>query len=253
MGFLRMIIGILFFLGIAYFFSSERKKIDWRLVAVGIGLQLFLGLILIGGAQYDGDSEIIDQLLNFIPSIFSVVSEKFVTLLGYTEQGTTFLFGNLLNNNGSIGFIFAIKVLPTVIFFSTVTAGLYYLGVLQVIVKSIAWIMAKTMGLSGAESLSAAGNIFLGQTEAPLLVKPFVPGMTQSELMCLMTGGMATIAGGVLAGYVFLLGGDSPEEQVKFASYLLNASIMNAPAAIVMSKIFIPELFKENINIIIYG
>ncbi len=248
MSFLRLLMGIVFFIAIAYFFSNNRKKIDWRLVSVGLGLQLILGLVLIGGARAKVETEWIKFVLNFVPNIFASLSEKFVTLLGYTEQGTAFLFGNLLNDNGNIGFIFAIKVLPTVIFFSTVTAGLYYLGVLQIIVKSIAWVMAKTMRLSGAESLSAAGNIFLGQTEAPLLVKPFVAKMTNSELMCLMTGGMATIAGGVLAGYVFLLGGDSAEEQVKFASYLLSASIMNAPAAIVISKILTPELNKEAIN-----
>src|SRR5690606_19503792 len=128
------------------------------------------------------------------------------------------------------------------------SSGLYYLGILQKIVFSIAWVMSRTMRLSGAESLSAAGNIFLGQTEAPLLVRPFIPTMTKSELMCLMTGGMATIAGGVLAGYVAFLGGDSIEEQTKFAAYLLSASIMNAPAAIVISKIVIPEVARDKIN-----
>ena len=133
------------------------------------------------------------------------------------------------------------QALPTVIFFSAVTAGLYYAGILQKIVFVFAWIMAKTMRLSGAESMSAAGNVFLGQTEAPLLVKPFINKMTNSELLCLMTGGMATIAGSVLGAYVAFLGGGDPDQQAKFATYLLSASIMNAPAAILMAKIFLPE------------
>lgn len=249
MGFLRALIGIAFFIGIAFLLSGNRKKIDWRIVGVGLGLQIFLGFLLIGGKEVNVESDFVRGLLNFVPNIFSAASEKFVTLLGYTEEGTRFIFGNLINDsNENIGFIFAFKVLPTVIFFSTLTAGLYYLGVLQLIVKGIAWIMAKTMRLSGAESLSAAGNIFLGQTEAPLLVKPFVANMTRSELLCLMTGGMATIAGGVLAGYVTMLGGSDPEEQAVFASYLLSASFMNAPAAIIMSKILLPELQKDEIN-----
>jgi len=184
--------------------------------------------------------------VDFVARIFAVVSRGFVKFLSFSEDGAVFLFGDLATT--SFGFIFAFQVLPTIIFFSTVSAGLYYLGVLQKIVFGIAWVMSRTMRLSGAESLSAAGNIFLGQTEAPLLVRPFIPTMSRSELMCLMTGGMATIAGGVLAGYVAFLGGDSVEEQSRFAAYLLGASIMNAPAAIVMSKIIIPETNKDNIN-----
>ena len=176
----------------------------------------------------------------FVNYFFKMI--KLVKFLSFSEAGAAFIFGDLAGN--TFGFIFAFKVLPTIIFFSTVSAGLYYLGILQKIVFGIAWVMARTMRLSGPESLSAAGNIFLGQTEAPLLVRPFIPTMSKSELMCLMTGGMATIAGGVLAGYVAFLGGDSLEEQSKFAAYLLGASIMNAPAAIVMSKIFIPETEK---------
>lgn len=249
MGFFRALIGIAFFVGVAYLLSSNRKKVDWRLVGVGLGLQVLLGFILIGGKELQFESQWIKSTMNFIPGIFSVASEKFVTLLGYTEEGTRFIFGNLINDaNENIGFIFAFKVLPTVVFFATLTAGLYYLGALQLLVKGIAWVMTKTMRLSGAESLSAAGNIFLGQTEAPLLVKPFVEKMTKSELLCLMTGGMATIAGGVLAGYVAMLGGDSADDQAIFASYLLSASFMNAPAAILMSKILLPETEKESIN-----
>ena len=247
MSFIRALIGITFFLGLAYLFSSRRDKIDWRLVLTGLSLQMGLGLLLIGGAQYDGESQFVKTLLSVVPSMFDWVSQRFVVILGYTAEGSRFIFGDLVNSK-SMGFIFAVNVLPTVIFFSTLTAGLYYLGILQIVVKGIAWVMAKTMRLSGAESLSAAGNIFLGQTEAPLLVKPFVPNMTRSELMCLMTGGMATIAGGVLASYVGMLGGDSPEQQARFASYLLSASVLNAPAAIILSKMMIPELDKENVD-----
>jgi CNT family concentrative nucleoside transporter len=141
----------------------------------------------------------------------------------------------------NLGFLFAFQTLPSVIFFSAVTAGLYYLGVLQRIVYGFAWVMTKTMRLSGAESLSVAGDIFMGQTEAPLLVRPFIPHMTRSELHCLMVGGMATIAGSVFGAYVSFLGGNSPEEQTKFATYLLTASIMSAPAAVVLAKLFLPE------------
>ena len=229
MEYLRGALGLAVIVMIAYLFSNNKRKIDWRLVAIGILLQLIFGFLI--------------TKVEFVRLGFELLSEGFVKFLSFSEAGATFIFGDLAGN--TFGFIFAFKVLPTIIFFSTVSAGLYYLGILQKIVFGIAWVMARTMRLSGPESLSAAGNIFLGQTEAPLLVRPFIPTMSKSELMCLMTGGMATIAGGVLAGYVAFLGGDSLEEQSKFAAYLLGASIMNAPAAIVMSKIFVPETEKE--------
>lgn len=232
MEYLRGLLGLLVLVAFAFLFSSNKKRIDWRLVGVGLLLQVIFGLLI--------------TKVEFVELIFKKVSEAFVVFLSFSGDGARFLFGDLAGD--SFGFIFAFQVLPTVIFFSTVTAGLYYLGVLQKLVYAIAWIMARTMRLSGAESLSAAGNIFLGQTEAPLLVRPFVPNMTRSELMCLMTGGMATIAGGVLAGYVAFLGGDDPVMKAKFASYLLSASIMNAPAAIVISKILIPEVNHDKID-----
>ena len=234
MDYLRAFIGILAFIGVAFLFSRNKKAIDWRLVAIGVSLQIIFGLLI--------------TQVEFVADAFAAVSEAFVIFLNFSEEGARFLFGSLVDPSGSWGFIFAFKVLPTIIFFSTVTAGLYYLGILQKIVFAIAWVMARTMRLSGSESLSAAGNIFLGQTEAPLLVRPFVPNMTRSELMCLMSGGMATIAGGVLAGYVAFLGGDSIEQQTRFATYLLSASIMNAPAAIVISKILIPQTEPEKID-----
>ncbi len=233
MDLLRALFGIAFLVGIAYLFSSDRKHVDWRLVGTGILLQITFGILI--------------TQVGFVETAFNWISSKFVVFLGFSADGAAFLFGDLVDQEKS-GFLFALQVLPTVIFFSTITTGLYYLGVLQWIVKGIAWIMARTMRLSGAEALSAAGNIFLGQTEAPLLVRPFVPKMTKSELMCLMTGGMATIAGGVLAGYVTFLGGSDPAEQERFAVYLISASIMNAPVAIVMSKIMVPEIYHDKIN-----
>lgn len=234
MDYIRSFIGIAALIGFAFLFSRNRKAIDWRLVLIGVCLQVIFGVLI--------------TQVEVVAQGFSYVSEAFVIFLNFSDEGARFIFGELVDPSGSWGFIFAFKVLPTIIFFSTVTAGLYYLGILQKIVFGIAWIMARTMRLSGAESLSAAGNIFLGQTEAPLLVRPFVPNMTRSELMCLMTGGMATIAGGVLAGYVAFLGGDNIEQQTRFATYLLSASIMNAPAAIVISKILIPETQHEQID-----
>ncbi|MEM9858140.1 MAG: nucleoside transporter C-terminal domain-containing protein [Bacteroidota bacterium] len=232
MDYLRGLIGLVFLVGIAFLFSGNKKKIDWKLVGVGLVLQLIFAILI--------------TKVSFVADGFDWISAKFVKFLSFSTDGAKFLFGDLATDK--LGFIFAFQVLPTVVFFSTVSAGLYYLGVLQKVVFGIAWIMARTMGLSGAESLSAAGNIFLGQTEAPLLVRPFVNNMTKSELMCLMTGGMATIAGGVLAGYVAFLGGDDPAERAKYAAYLLSASIMNAPAAIVLSKIIIPETKPEAID-----
>ncbi len=226
MDFIRGVFGLVVIILVAFIFSGNRKKIDWRLVGIGIGLQLSFGVLI--------------TQVPVVASGFSYLSQGFVKLLSFSQDGAEFIFGELAT--GSFGSIFAFQVLPTIIFFSTVSAGLYYLGILQKIVYGIAWIMARTMRLSGPESLSAAGNIFLGQTEAPLLVRPFISKMSKSELMCLMTGGMATIAGGVLAAYVAFLGGDSVEEQTRFAAYLLGASIMNAPAAIVLSKIIVPEL-----------
>lgn len=241
MDYLRGLGGLIFIIGVAYLLSGNRKAVDWRLVLIGILIQLTFGLII--------------SKVHFAQTAFIYVSEKFVTFLSFAAKGAEFLYGDLAKNSSgnpevkhSLGFLFAFQALPTVIFFSSVTAGLYYLGVLQKIVFGFAWIMARTMRLSGSESLSAAANIFMGQTEAPLLVRPFIPRMTKSELSCLMVGGMATIAGSVLGAYVSFLGGGDPAQQAKFATYLLSASIMNAPAAIVLAKIFLPETEPEKID-----
>lgn len=241
MDYFRALLGLIFIVAVAFLLSGNRKKIDWRLVLVGITIQLVFGLII-------GKIEVAQKAFVFI-------SEKFVIFLSFAAKGAEFLYGDLSKNSAgdpnvkhNLGFLFAFQALPTVIFFSSITAGLYYLGVLQKIVYGFAWIMARTMRLSGAESLSAAANIFMGQTEAPLLVRPFIPRMTQSELHCLMVGGMATIAGSVLGAYVSFLGGGDPVQQAKFATYLLSASIMNAPAAIVLAKLFMPESEPDKID-----
>ncbi len=241
MDYLRGLLGLIFIVAVAFVLSGNRRAVDWRLVLIGITIQLVFGLII-------GKVEIAQKAFVF-------VSEKFVIFLSFAAKGAEFLYGDLSKNSAgnpdvkhNLGFLFAFQALPTVIFFSAITAGLYYLGVLQKIVFGFAWIMARTMRLSGSESLSAAANIFMGQTEAPLLVRPFIKGMTKSELHCLMVGGMATIAGSVLGAYVSFLGGGDPAQQAKFATYLLSASIMNAPAAIVLAKIFMPETEPEKID-----
>lgn len=241
MDYLRGFIGLVVIIGIAFFFSKSRSKVDWRLVVTGVAFQLVIAVLVLR--------------VPVVRSGFEVVGAGFVKFLSFALNGAQFLFGDLAKNSDAapsvrhnLGFLFAFQALPTVIFFSAVTSGLYYLGILQRIVYVFAWIMAKTMRLSGAESLNAAGNIFLGQTEAPLLIKPFINKMTQSELHCVMVGGMATIAGSVMGAYVTFLGGTDPEQLVKFATYLLCASVMNAPAAIVMSKIFMPETEPEKID-----
>jgi concentrative nucleoside transporter, CNT family len=240
MDYLRGLIGIAVLTAIAFLFSASKKKIDWKLVASGLALQILIAVCVLK--------------IPIVRDGFDYLGYGVVKFLGFALDGAHFLFGDLSRNslavkaNHNLGYLFAFQALPTVIFFSAVTSGLYYLGVLQKVVYAFAWVMAKSMRLSGAESLSAAGNIFLGQTEAPLLVRPFISGMTSSELHCLMTGGMATIAGSVMGAYISFLGGTDPQQLARFATWLLCASIMNAPAAIVMAKIFLPETAPEKID-----
>jgi CNT family concentrative nucleoside transporter len=229
----RGIIGIMSLLLITFLFSGKRNRIDWPLVIKGTLLQILIAILVLK--------------VPIVEEAFHWVSKLFVDLISMTDVGVDFLFGQMGIGTVQAPLItFAIKVLPTIIFFSALMSMLYYLGILQKIVFVFAWVMKKFMRLSGAESLAAAGNVFLGQTESPLLVKPYLLGMTKSEMMCLMTGGMATIAGGVLAAYVNFLGGDDPVQQAFFAKHLLTASIISAPAAIVASKILVPE--TEEIN-----
>lgn len=230
---LRGAIGITSLIVISFLFSNNRRRIDWSLVVKGLALQIVIALLVLK--------------VPFVENGFMWVSQKFVKLISYTNEGVNFLFAQFgMNKIDSTWGNFAITVLPTIIFFSALMSVLYYIGVLQKVVFVFAWIMKRFMRVSGAESLAAAGNVFMGQTESPLLVKPYLAGMTKSELLCLMTGGMATIAGGVLAAYVNFLGGDDPVQQAFFAKHLLTASIISAPAAIVAAKILIPETEEFN-------
>jgi CNT family concentrative nucleoside transporter len=239
------ILGMAAMIGIAWLISTNRAKVSWRLVFMGVVLQVVFALLVlktgVGQALFDGANQV------------------FIKLLGFTRDGASFIFGNLVSNNVPIGIptgtppensaldvvetwantgaSFAFLVLPTIIFFSSLMSVLYYLGVMQRVVRGIAWVMQRTMGTSGAETLSVAGNIFVGQTESPLLIKPFVGSMTYSELNTVMIGGFATIAGGVMAAYVGMLSPYFPD----IAGHLLTASVMNAPAALLISKILVPE------------
>ena len=224
---LRSLLGIAVLTAVLWLFSSNKRKVNWAMVGKGLLLQFVLALAVL---KVPGVSWAFEK--------FSLVA---VTLLDFTREGSTFLFGSLITETDNFGYLFAFQVLPTVIFFSAVTSLLYYYGILQRVVKAMAWVMQKTLKLSGAESLAAAGNIVIGQTEAPLLVKPYIAGMSRSELLSLMSGGMATIAGGVLAAYIGYLGGDTQEGQLFFAKHLLTASVLSAPAALISAKILLPE------------
>jgi CNT family concentrative nucleoside transporter len=228
MAILRGIIGIIVLLGIAYLLSSQRKAIKWRTILIGLSLQFLLafGVLKIGWVK---------QVFNFMGGFFTAVLE-------FTESGSLFLFGNLIDaSNPTIGYVFALQILPTIVFFSALTSILYYFGIIQRVVKGLAWLLTRALGISGAESLSVAGNIFLGQTEAPLLIKAYLPKMNRSEILLVMTGGMATVAGGVLASYVGFLGGSDPEMRLSFARHLIAASVMAAPGAIIISKLILPQ------------
>ncbi len=222
----RGMIGILVLVLILYSLSTNRKAISWKLVISGI---LFQIIFAIGVLK-----------VSFIKAAFDSISNFFVIVLKFTREGSGFLFGSLLDVNSN-GFLFAFQILPTIIFFSALTSMLFYLGILQKIVHGLAWMMGKAMKISGAENLSTAANIFLGQTEAPLMIRHFLPQMTRSEILCIMIGGMANTAGGVLAAYVGFLGGADPVQQLFFAKHLLAASVMSAPATIVVSKMMIPQ------------
>lgn len=219
--------GIVALLALAWAFSEHRRRLQWQTVLVGLGLQLGLAVFVLW--------------VPFGRTVFETLGAGFVKLVGFTQVGSQFIFGDLANADG-FGFIIAFQVLPTIIFFASLMACLYHLGVMQKLVEMMAWVMVRFMKVSGSESLATAANSFVGQTEAPLVVRPFIGGMTRSELFALMTGGMATIAGGVLAAYVMLLGGTDPETQAFFAKHLISASIMAAPAALVVAKIMLPEV-----------
>lgn len=229
---LRGTLGVAFLLGMAWLLSNNRRAINWRLVGAGMALQVVFALGVLK--------------VPIVNKAFDAVASFFVVVLDFTKAGSAFLFGNIIERTDTFGYIFAFQVLPTVVFFSALSAALYYFGILQRIIYGISWVMTRTMGLSGPESLATAANVFIGQTEAPLVIRPYLEKMTRSELLCLMTGGMATIAGGVFAAYVGFLGGDDPERQLYFARHLLTASIMSAPAAIVAAKMLFPETERQH-------
>lgn len=228
----RGVLGMVTLIFIAFLFSKNRKAIDWKIVGLGLAFQL---IIAIGVLKVE-----------FIKDIFEFVGSLFISVLDFTRAGSKFLFEGLVVDMDTFGFIFAFQVLPTIIFFSALTSVLFYLGIIQKVVKAMAWALSKVLKISGAESLSVAGNIFLGQTEAPLLIKAYLEKMNKSEMLLVMIGGMATVAGAVLAAYIGFLGGDDVEMRLFYAKHLLAASVMAAPGAIVISKILYPQ--TENVN-----
>jgi len=246
---LRGITGMAAIVGIAYLFSKHKKDINWRTVGTGLGIQFVLAVFILKGRVMEDYW----APLGWPKDFFSWVSSFFVIVLDFTTEGAKFIFGDLAKSpgmEGSMGNFFAFQVLPTIIFFASLTAILYHYGILQRIVKYLAKGMQKLMGTSGAESLSVISNIFVGQTEAPLVVEPYIKKMTKSELLAVMTGGMATIAGGVMAAYVQMLGNSYAQAhdvaldvgRLMFAEQLLGASLMAAPAALVIAKIMYPEV-----------
>ncbi|MBE7628720.1 NupC/NupG family nucleoside CNT transporter [Tenacibaculum piscium] len=223
----RGLLGMISLVLIAFLFSANRKGIDWKIVGLGLAFQL---IIAIGVLK-----------VPFVQAIFEFIGKGFVSILGFTQAGSEFLFQGLISDMDTFGFIFAFQILPTIIFFSALTSLLFYLGVIQKVVKALAWSLSKVLKISGAESLSVAGNIFLGQTEAPLLIKAYLEKMNKSEMLLVMIGGMATVAGAVLAAYIGFLGGDDETLKLFYAKHLLAASVMAAPGAIVISKILYPQ------------
>ncbi len=241
--FLFAVFGLISLVGIAFLFSNNKKKINWKQVGIGLAMQIVFAIFVI--------------LTPWGAIFFNYIGNFFVKIISFTGEGSAFVFGALADQGlfseafpdplkaTGVGFIFAFQVLPTIIFFSSLMSVLYHLGIMQKIVQGMAWVMAKLLNISGSESISVAANVFIGQTEAPLVVRPYVETMTKSELLTLMIGGMATIAGGVLAAYVGLLGGADPAQQLFYAKHLLSASIMAAPATIVIAKILVPEREKS--------
>lgn len=227
---LRGTLGLFCLLLTCYALSSNRRAINWRLILTGVALQILVGYLVL---QVDSIRFLIDA-----------IGKGFVALLEFNAAGTEFLFGGLVSDKKTFGYLFAFNVLPTIVFFSAISSLLFYLGVLQRLVHCFAWVLSRTMKLSGAESMSASANIFLGQTEAPLLIRHYLATMTKSELLAIMVGGMATIAGAVMVAYIGLLGGEDPATRLIFAKHLLTASVMSAPAGLVAAKMLLPQTEK---------
>ena len=230
----RGIIGMAFLIFISFLLSNNRKAINWKTASFGLLIQLILAISVLK--------------ISWVQSIFEFAGKIFVKILEFTMEGTKFLFGDLVSMD-NFGGVFIFAILPTVIFFAALTSVLFYFGIIQKVVKLMALLLSKVLGVSGPESLSVAGNIFLGQTESPLMIKAYLEKMTKSEILLVMIGGMATVAGGVLAAYIGFLGGDDPELKVFYAKHLLTASVMAAPGAIVISKILYPETEKIDTNV----
>ena len=233
-GFLRGLLGISFLILTTYFLSNNKKAINWKTATTGLILQLILAVGVLK--------------ISWVKMVFEVAGKVFVKILDFTMEGTKFLFGDLVSAE-NFGNVFIFSILPTVIFFAALTSILFYLGIIQKIVRVMALLLSKLLGVSGPESLSVAGNIFLGQTESPLMIKAYLEKMSKSEILLVMIGGMATVAGGVLAAYIGFLGGGDPELKVYYAKHLLTASVMAAPGAIVISKILYPETEKIDSNV----
>jgi len=233
-GLYRGLIGMISLIFIAWLFSTNRKAVNWKVVGIGLGIQAFLAFSILQIGPVQG--------------FFELVGKVFVKILDFSKAGTEFLFSGFLDTE-TFGFIFAFQVLPTIIFFSALTSLLFYLGIIQKIVYVLALLMTKALKISGAESLSVAGNIFLGQTESPLMIKAYLEKMNKSEILLVMTGGMATMAGGVLAAYIAFLGGDDPVQRLVFAKHLLAASIMAAPGAVIISKILAPQTEEISLDV----
>ena len=232
--FLRGVLGIIFLIFTTYLLSNNKKAINWKTAGFGLILQLVLAIGVLK--------------VSWIKTVFENAGKIFVKILDFTMEGTKFLFGDLVSPD-NFGNVFIFSILPTVIFFAALTSILFYLGIIQKIVRVMALLLSKILGVSGPESLSVAGNIFLGQTESPLMIKAYLEKMSKSEILLVMVGGMATVAGGVLAAYIGFLGGDDPELKVFYAKHLLTASVMAAPGAIVISKILYPETEKINSDV----
>ena len=233
---LRGILGVTALLAVCWAFSVNRKSVNWRLVATGLGLQLVLALLMLK--------------VGFVEEGVRWIAELFKSIIEFSSAGTVFLFGDLVTE-ASHGAQLGFKILPSIMFFSALTSVFYYLGILQRVVYVFAWLMQRTMKLSGAETLSAAANVFLGYTEAPLVVRPYLAKMTRSEILCLMTVGMATMSGAVLGIYMLIIGGDDPEKTVAAGKYLITASIMAAPVALMVSKMLYPETEEVDKNLIV--
>ena len=233
---LRGALGMAVLISIAYALSTNKKAIKWRTILLGLITQFFIAICVLK--------------ISWITQIFEIFGSFFIKILEYTEAGTNMVFGSF-SDVEKTGYIFAFQVLPVIIFFSALTSIGYYYGIIQKIVKGLARFLTKLLNISGAESLSVAGNIFLGQTETPLLIKAYLEKMNKSELFLVMVGGMATVAGSVLGAYIGFLGGDDPIARLTFAKNLLTASVMAAPGAIVISKIIYPQVqeVKSEISI----